>query len=116
VVKAHILHNKSSKKNMSLEIFYEKFTEGLLASVNMVIQAQGETSSPDGRLVGTDHSIYSIPATHAKLERKSQLSFLMSAEKQVPDQENCEKMHYNVLPKTGSRALHREVFLIESQN
>jgi hypothetical protein len=28
MVNAQILHNKSSKKNMSLEIFYEKVTEG----------------------------------------------------------------------------------------
>jgi hypothetical protein len=28
VVSAQILHNKSSKKNMSLEIFYEKVAEG----------------------------------------------------------------------------------------
>jgi hypothetical protein len=28
VVNAHILHNKSSKKNTSLEIFYEKVAQG----------------------------------------------------------------------------------------
>ena len=32
VVNAHILHNKTSKKKMSLEIFYEKAAKGLLAS------------------------------------------------------------------------------------
>jgi hypothetical protein len=31
VVNAQILHNKSSKKNMSLEIFYEKVTERHIA-------------------------------------------------------------------------------------
>jgi hypothetical protein len=31
MVNAQILHNKSSKKNTSLEIFYEKFTEGHIA-------------------------------------------------------------------------------------
>jgi hypothetical protein len=101
---------------MSLENFYKKFTEGLLASVDMVIQVQGQTNNPAGRLVGRDHSTYSIPVTHAKLEGKSQLSFLVSAEKQVPYQKNCEAMHHNVVPKMGCRTLHREVFLIESHN
>jgi hypothetical protein len=31
---------------MSLEIFYEKVTEGLLASAGTEIQALGQTSSP----------------------------------------------------------------------
>jgi hypothetical protein len=78
VVNAHILHNKSSKKNMLLEIFYEKFAEVLLASDSREIQVQGQTSSPAGRLVARDHSVYSIPATQAKLEGTSQLSFLVS--------------------------------------
>jgi len=73
VVNAHILHNKTSKK-MSLEIFYEKVTEGLLASASMEIQVQGQTSSPAGRLIGIDHSVYRIPAKQAKLEGKSQRS------------------------------------------
>jgi hypothetical protein len=41
VVNAHILHNKTSKQKMLLEIFYEKFAEELLASVGMEIQLQG---------------------------------------------------------------------------
>jgi hypothetical protein len=110
VVNAHVLHNKSSKKNRSLEIFYEKVAEVLLASDGTEIQVQGQTSSPAGRLVGTDHSVYSIPATYAKLEGKSQLSFLVSAEKQVPDWENCEDMHYNVLLKMLCRTLRKTVF------
>jgi len=52
MVNAYILHNKTSKKKMSLEIFYEKVTEGLLASAGTDIQVQGQTSSPAGRLVG----------------------------------------------------------------
>jgi len=32
VVNAHIVHNKISKKKMSLDIFYEKVGKGLLAS------------------------------------------------------------------------------------
>ena len=71
VVNAHILHNKRSKK-MSLEIFYGKVTEGLLASASMEIQVQGQTSSPAGRLTGRDHSVYRIAAKQAKLEGKSQ--------------------------------------------
>jgi hypothetical protein len=31
MVNAQILHNKSSKKNTSLEIFYEKVAEGRIA-------------------------------------------------------------------------------------
>jgi hypothetical protein len=31
VVNAQILHNKSSKKNTLLEIFYDKVTKGLIA-------------------------------------------------------------------------------------
>jgi hypothetical protein len=57
---------------MLLEIFYEKVTEGSLASASMKIQVQGQTSSPAGRLVGTDHFLYRNPTTHAKLEGKSQ--------------------------------------------
>ena len=40
VVNAHILHNKTSKKKMSLEIFYEKVAEGLLASAGAEIEVQ----------------------------------------------------------------------------
>jgi hypothetical protein len=40
VVIAHILHNKISKK-MSLEIFYEKVADQLLASAGTDIQVQG---------------------------------------------------------------------------
>jgi hypothetical protein len=49
------MHNKSSKKEMSLEIFYEKVTEGLLASASTDNQTQGQNSSPAGRPVGRDH-------------------------------------------------------------
>jgi hypothetical protein len=48
VVNAHILHNKTSKKKMSLEIFYEKVAEELLASAGTEMQVQGQTSSPTG--------------------------------------------------------------------
>jgi hypothetical protein len=95
-VNAHILHNKSSKENMSLEIFYEKVTKGLLASADTEIQALGQTSSPAGHLVGTDHFLYRIPVTHAKPEGKTQR---LGRKKQAPDRENCDKIHYNVLQK-----------------
>jgi len=49
VVNSHILHKKTSKKKMSLEIFYEKVAEGLLASAGTEMQVQGQTSSPAGR-------------------------------------------------------------------
>jgi hypothetical protein len=98
VVSAHILHNKTSKKEMSLEIFYKKVAKGLLASAGVEIQVQGQSSSPAGRLVGRDHSVYRIPVKQAKLERKSKRSRHVWREKQVPDWENCEEMHYKVLP------------------
>ena len=63
VVNAHILHNKTSKKNMSLEISYEKVAEGLLVSAGTDIQVQGQTNSPASRLVGRDHFLYRIPVT-----------------------------------------------------
>jgi hypothetical protein len=81
VVNAHILHNKTSKKKMSLEIFYEKVAEGLLASAGAEIQVQGQTSSPAGGLVGRDHFLYRIPATHANVEGTSQRSCRVCAER-----------------------------------
>jgi len=62
----------------------KKITKGLLvsiASAGMEIQVHGQTSCPPGRLAWVDHSIYSIPVTYAKLERKSQHSCHVSAEK-----------------------------------
>jgi len=53
---------------MLLEIFHEKVAKGLLANAGTEVQVQGQTSSPAGRLVGRDHSVYRIPAIHAKLE------------------------------------------------
>ena len=81
VVNAHILHNKTSKKKMSPEIFYEKVTKGLLTSAGTEMQVQGQTSSPAGRLVGRDHFLYRIPVTHARVEGISQLSCRVCAEK-----------------------------------
>jgi hypothetical protein len=62
----------------------------LLASDETEIQVQDQTISPACRLIQRDHSIYSISATHAQLAGKSQLSFLVSAEKDVPDPKSCE--------------------------
>ena len=66
---------------MSLEIFYEKVAEGLLISAGTEIQVEGQSSSAAGRLVGRDHFLYRIPATHAKLEGKSQRSCRVCAER-----------------------------------
>jgi hypothetical protein len=95
-VNAHILHNKSSTEKMSLEILYEKVAKGLLASADTEIQVPGQTSSPAGCLVGTDHFLYRIPLTHAKPEGKTQCS---CRNRQASDRENCDKIHYNVLQK-----------------
>jgi hypothetical protein len=66
---------------MSPEIFYEKVAKGLLASAGTEMQVQGQTNSPAGRLVGRDHFLYRIPATHAKVEGTSQRSCYVCAEK-----------------------------------
>ena len=81
VVNAHIMHDKTSKKKILLEIFHEKVAEGLLTSAGTEIQVQGQTSSPAGRLVGRDHFLYRIPATHAKVEGTSQRSRCVCAER-----------------------------------
>jgi len=81
VVNAQILHTMTCKKKMSLEIFYEKFTEGLPASATMKIQVQGQTSSPGGRLIGRGHSVYRIPSKQAKVEGKSQRPCCVCAER-----------------------------------
>jgi len=67
VFNTQILHTKTCKKKLPLEIFYKKVTEGLLASASTKIQVQGQTSSPAGRLLGRDHSVYRIPSKQAKL-------------------------------------------------
>jgi hypothetical protein len=84
VVNAHILHSNTTKKKNVAVIFYEKFADGLLASAGTEIQVEGQTSIPAGRLVGRDHFLYKIPATHAKVEGTSQRSCRVCA----PDQEN----------------------------
>jgi hypothetical protein len=53
----------------------------LLASAGADIQVQGQTSSTAGRLVGKDHFLYRIPATHAKVEGTSQHSCRVCAER-----------------------------------
>jgi hypothetical protein len=72
----------------------------LLASDGKEMQVQGQNSSTGGRLEGRDHSIYSIPATHAKLAGKSQHSFLVCAV-DAPDWESCE----DVLQWTAENAM-----------
>jgi hypothetical protein len=52
-------------------------------------------------LIRRDHSIYSFPVTHAKLAGKSQLSFLVSAEKVTPYPESYE----DVLQCTAKNAM-----------
>jgi len=75
------LAQQNKQEKMSLEVFYKKVTEGLLASAGTEIQVQGQTSSPAGRLVGRDHFLYRIPATHAKVEGTSQRSCRVCAER-----------------------------------
>jgi hypothetical protein len=88
----------------------KKLPKGILLPCDGTeMQVQG----PAGRFVGRDHSISSIPATHAKLVGKSQYSFLVSAEKEAPGWESCEDMYCNILPKMLCRTLCWVVFLIE---
>jgi hypothetical protein len=60
--------------SMSLEIFYEKVA-------GMDIQEQGQTGSAAGRLLGRDHFLYRIPATHVRLEGKCKRSCCVCAER-----------------------------------
>jgi hypothetical protein len=46
---------QSKQGKMSPEILYEKVAEGLLTRTGTEIQAQGQTSSLAGRLVGREH-------------------------------------------------------------
>jgi hypothetical protein len=111
-----IVVNASCITNQAREIGHWKFSmkrslKGvLLTSDGTEMQMQGQTSSTAGRLVGRDHSTYSIPVTHAKLAGKSQHSYLVSAEKDASDREICEDMYYNVLLKMLCRTLHWAVF------
>jgi hypothetical protein len=65
----------------------------LLTSDSTEMQVQDQTISTVGSFVGRDHSIYNIPATRVKLAGKSQLSFLVSAEKDASDQDSCNTMY-----------------------
>jgi hypothetical protein len=61
-------------------MFHEKVVEGLLASAGTENGTQGDNSSA-GRLVGRDHFLCTIPATHARVEGTSQHSCRVCAEK-----------------------------------
>jgi hypothetical protein len=76
----------------------EKVAEGLLTSAGKEPQVQGQTSSPAGRLIGRDHFLYRIPATHAKLKVSALMSHVCR-QKQAPNREDRKKMHNNVLSK-----------------
>ena len=103
MVNAHILHNKTSKKNTLLEIFYEGVVKGLLANAGIEIQMQGQTSSPAGRLVGRDHFLYRFPATHAKLEGKSQCSCRVCVQREASARPG--KLRRNALECTAVNAM-----------
>jgi hypothetical protein len=79
--------------------FYKKVAEGLLASAGTEPEVQGQTSSPARRLIGRDHVLYRIPATHTKLKGKSQRSCRVRAEGSKRQTGKTKKMHDNVLSK-----------------
>jgi hypothetical protein len=81
----------------------------LLANAVWKNQAQSQTNRPASRLVGREQFIYRIPVTHVWLEGKSQCVCLCS-EKEAPDRESCEAMHYNVLQKMWCWILYGAVF------
>ena len=103
VVNSPILRNKTSKKKMSLKIFYENVARGLLTSASTEIQVQGQASSPASRLVGRDNFLYRIPVTHAKLEGESRCSCRVCAERSKRQTGNtvkkCTTMHTNKFVK-----------------
>jgi hypothetical protein len=99
----HILHKKSSKEIMSLEMFYGKVAKGLIASARTDIQEQGQTSNPAGRLdQPTDHFVYRIPATQGRVKGKTQRSCRVSAEKSKARQEKPRKI---ALRRTAENAI-----------
>jgi hypothetical protein len=67
--------------NQPAILHYEKVAEGLLASAGTENGTQGDHNSTAGRLVGRDHFLYRIPATHARVEGTSQHSCRLCAEK-----------------------------------
>jgi hypothetical protein len=75
------LAQQIKQEKISLEMFYEKVTEGLLASAGTENGTQGDNKSAAGRLVGRDHFLYRIPETHATMEGSSQRSCHVCAEK-----------------------------------
>jgi hypothetical protein len=84
----------------STDLFsYEKVAEGLHASAGTEPQAQGQTSNPAGRLIGRDHFLYRIPATHDTLKGKCQRSCRVRTERSKCQTGKTKKMHDNVLSK-----------------
>jgi hypothetical protein len=81
VVNAHILHSKTSKKKMSLKIFYEKVAEGLLASARTEMHVQGQTSSPADLLGET--VFYIGFQRHTKMEETTQRSCAEKSKRQT---------------------------------
>ena len=76
----HLAQQIKQEKNLTGDV-YEKVTEGLLASAGTENGTQGDNNSTACRLVGRDHFLYRIPATHARVEGTSQRSCRMCAEK-----------------------------------
>jgi hypothetical protein len=97
------LHNKTSNKKMSLEICYEKFAEGLLASACTEIQVQGQSSWQTGREIPF---LYRVRTTHAKLEGKSQRSCCVCAER---SKRQTRKSVKNALQSTAENAMQNYV-------
>jgi len=82
VVSAHILHNKISKEKKKRWKFYTKNSPkdcSLVPVRKFKCKIRLAVQLTD--LLERDHSVYRIPATHAKLEGKSQRSCRMSAER-----------------------------------
>jgi hypothetical protein len=70
MVNAHILHNKSNRKNIPLELFHEMAAEGPLGDAWQGFQEWARGISA-GRLTG-NHFWYRILATQTKVNEQSQ--------------------------------------------
>jgi hypothetical protein len=106
------LWRKLSRKIRHWKFSMTKSLKGvLLASDSTEMRVQGQTNTTAGRLVGRDHSIHSISATHSKLVGKSQCQ--QSVQRRTRQTGKAVKTYYNILLKMLCRILCWAEFWIE---
>jgi len=101
---------KQARKKFCFKFSKKKSPKDCLLVPVWKMQVHCQACSPAGSLIGRDHFSHRIPATYAMLEGKSQHSCHVCREKQAPDRENCEAVHYNALSKMPCRTLYRALF------